>query len=129
MGKFLKECYIQKTNRFEALDVWEEIKMGKLLSIIYDEKKVHVEIKFGDKVLGILSDEDAKSLITFLDAGWNTFDKDGKNQPDLFIGKISKFEPNADENKRLEVAIFVNGPQELKTSEIGEEVNTQPTTT
>lgn len=66
MGMFFKECYIQKTNRFGALDVWDELGMGKTLSLKYDKKEENVEVLFEDKVLGVLSDEDAKSLITFL---------------------------------------------------------------
>lgn len=104
MDQFFKECYIQKTNRFEALEVWEELDMGKPLSIMYDEKKEHIEIKFDKKVLGVLSDEDEKWLKIFLDAGWNN-PEDDKSL--LFKGRISKFDSKADENKRLEVAIFV----------------------
>lgn len=112
MGMFFKECYIQKTNRFGALDVWDELGMGKTLSLKYDKKEENVEVLFEDKVLGVLSDEDAKSLITFFDAGWNN--SEGKLA--LFNGKISKFDRSADENKRLEVAIFVQSPEEMKVS-------------
>ena len=110
MGKFLKECFLQKTNQFDALDVWGKLGMGKSLSLRYDKKEINGEGLFGDKVLGVLSDEDAKSLKTYLDAGWNKTD----DKPALFYGKISKFDQKADENKRLEVAIFVQSPDNIE---------------
>ena len=40
MGKFLKECFLQKTNQYEALCVWEMIKnLGTVLAISFDEKE------------------------------------------------------------------------------------------
>lgn len=113
MGKFLKECNIEKTNRYEALAVWGELEMGKTLSLVYDKKEVNIEVRYKDKVLGILSNDDAKNLTVFLDAGWNRSGKDGFP---LLEGKICKFDPKADENKRLEVAVFVQGPNDLKIS-------------
>lgn len=113
MEQYLKVCYVQKTNRYGALDVWKELGMGDGLTFAYDKKGVNIEVKYKDITLGILSDEDAKTLKVFLDAGWNNPQVD---ESLLFKGKISKFDSNADENKRLEVAVFINGPQRTSNS-------------
>lgn len=37
---FLKECYIQGTNQYDALDVWNRIDIGSQLSLKYEDEKV-----------------------------------------------------------------------------------------
>ena len=43
MDKFIKECYLQKTNQYNALCVWSKIKkLGVELAISFDEKEENV---------------------------------------------------------------------------------------
>lgn len=120
MGKFIKECFLQKTNQFDALSVWEDLGMGKNVDLTYDEKKEKIIARLESdksKVIGVLSEEDSKSLKPFFEAGWNTFETENGNLPEivsklLFYGTISKFDEKADENKRISICIFVKDASE-----------------
>ena len=82
MGKFVKECYLQKTNQYDALCVWSKIKnlgVGLVLSLDDKEKNVIARLKSDPtKILGCISEEDSKSLIPYFEAGWNKYNKDDK---------------------------------------------------
>lgn len=108
MDKFLKECYLLKTNQFDALRLKKfcpaAIEIGSELRLEYEEQEPLVKDKvvaktLGDEgtIVGVLSDEDAKDLKNYLEMKW-------KN---LFLCRISKTDYNADENKRLSIAIFI----------------------
>lgn len=95
---FLKECYILGTNHYDALDCWEELKIGVSLDLKYEEGKIY--LYHSQYKIGYLSDEDAMGLIPYMKARiveiYNTCisykDKEGK----------------ADENTRLKVVIRIN---------------------
>jgi len=110
MDKFIKECYLQRTNQYDALSVWAEIKeLGAELAISFDEKEKNVIARLGSdpsKVIGVLSEEDSKSLKPYLEAGWNVYIKETIEKP-LFIGKVSRVDDKADENKRLSICVFI----------------------
>lgn len=110
---FLKECYLQKTNHYDALELlandtykkyielWKDIKL-KYGKIEEDDKEfvyAYVNVKGNDneKKIGILLEEDANLLKPYLQMDWG----------DLFECKICKYDENADENKRFGVAIYV----------------------
>lgn len=112
MGKFLKECFLQKTNQYDALSVWDEIKeLGVELAISFDEKERNVIARLmsdPSKVIGVISEEDSKSLKPYLEAGWNEYKKDEKViEKPLFVGSVSKVDDKADENKRLSICVFI----------------------
>lgn len=117
MNKFLKECFLQKTNQFEALRILNEdtelmrvLKLGSELTISFDKattesskKEVIAKTKTINKrmvgVIGVISDEDAQQIKPFLEQGWDK---------DLFECRVSKFDEKADdENKRISIAIFI----------------------
>ncbi len=117
MSKFLKECFLQKTNQFEALRILNEdtdlmrvLKLGSELTISYDnptpnssKKEVMAKTKTINErmagVVGIISDEDAQLIKPFLEQGWGD---------DLFECRVSKYDEKADdENKRISIAIFI----------------------
>ncbi len=112
MDKFINECYLQKTNQFDALDVWNKInKIGVKIALSLDNKGENVIARLNSdnsKIIGVISDEDSKTLKPFFEAGWNEYDKDTKkiNNP-LFVGSISKVDDKADENKRIGICVFV----------------------
>ena len=112
MGKFIKECYLQKTNQYDTLSVWDEIKeLGVELAISFDEKEENVIARLNSdlsKVIGVISEEDSKSLKPYLEAGWNEYKKGAKEiEKPLFVGKVSRVEEKADENKRLSICVFI----------------------
>lgn len=110
MDKFIKECYLQKTNQYDTLSVWDEIQeLGVELAISFDEKERNVIARLESdpsKVIGVISEEDSKSLKPYLEAGWNVYNKEIIEKP-LYIGKVSRVDDKADENKRLSICVFI----------------------
>ena len=111
---FLKECFLQKTNQYEALDVLSkdenDLKLGSSLFLCFDEKNdkekklvfAKTKVKDGniegeEKTIGILSEEDAKEIKPYLEVG----------RMDLYECRISRFDKDGDENKRFSIAIFI----------------------
>jgi len=110
---FLKECFLQKTNQYEALDVLfptnkkkrekdeNPLDLGSPLSLCFDKEEKMVfaisETKdYKGKKIGILSEEDAKDIKPYLEVG----------RTDLYECKISRFDKDGDENKRFSIAVF-----------------------
>lgn len=115
MGKFIKECFLQKTNQFDALDFWEEIKIiGTHFSLSFDQKEENVVARLisdNSKIIGVLSKEDSKQLEPFLKGGWNKYENGTVNNV-LFVGVVSKVDEKADENKKISICIFVKDASE-----------------
>lgn len=111
MGKFLKECYLQKTNQFDALEVLQNrnnLQMATQLQFRLDEgedgKKEVALCTISDnpadvKKIGVLNSDDSKDIINFLQSGWV-----GSS---LFECVICRFDDKADENKRISVVIKI----------------------
>jgi len=105
MGKFLKECFLQKTNQFDLLNVWKDIDVGVGLRFSRNERgDVIAKMKDSETLLGVLSKEDSLSIEPYFEAGW---DKDSEVEKSLYYGTISRFDKMADEDKRIRVAIFI----------------------
>lgn len=117
MSKFLKECFLQKTNQYDALKIMKDdtelmkvLRLGSELSITFDKPTAKSSVKqviaktislnpnmVG--VVGLISDEDAQNIKPFLEQGWDK---------DLFECRVSKFDEKADdENKRISIAVFI----------------------
>lgn len=104
---FLKECFLQKTNQYDALEVLSNDKnalnLGSELFLCFDEKFdkdkkiVFAKKKNTEKAIGALSEEDAKGFKPYLDV----------ERTDLYECRISKFDKDEDENKRFSIAIFI----------------------
>lgn len=120
-NKFFKECFLQDVYHYEALEVWEELKIGLKLSLEKDEdknKKVVLVYKKEDEkkdddkkenngkhIIGRLSDDDAKFIYDIIEAEHN----------DVFEGFVSfKSDETADENKRLKVVIKIKNKQKIQ---------------
>lgn len=110
MGIFLKECFLQKTNQFDALKVWDDLGIGVALFLTLDKNgNIVARINDTDMVtIGVLSIEDALSLKPYFDAGWNSAHVPEKI---LYSSIISRFDEKADENKRISISIFVENSQ------------------
>lgn len=111
MGKFLKECFLQKTNQFDALEVLENpgnLKVTTKLQLrldpgegVKDDVALYTITDNQDdaKKIGILSDDESKDIRIFLEAGWvNT---------SLFECVVCRYDDKADENKRISVVIKI----------------------
>lgn len=107
MDKFLKECFLQKTNQFNALEFLpDKLSIGTELFLGVDAKidpmKIPVVVKKDKsekpKIIGILSEEDSKDIKPYLEAEWTD---------DLFSCRISRYNADADENKRFSVVIHI----------------------
>lgn len=108
MERFLKECFLQKTNQFDALRLKKfcpaAIEIGSELKLEYEEldtaaKNKVVAKTLGEegKIVGILSDDDAKDIKHYLEMEWN----------EIFICRVSKNDFTMDENKRLSIVISI----------------------
>lgn len=97
---FLKECYILGTNHYDALDCWEELKIGVSLDLKYEEGKIYLYHSQYKNKIGYLSEVDAMGLIPYMKA----------DQADIYNSCISyqDKEGRADENTRLKVVIRIN---------------------
>lgn len=106
MGKFLKECFLQKTNQFDALKVWDKLGIGVDLFLTLDEKgNIIARTKDTEMItIGVLSKEDTLSMEPYFDAGWNSAPIP---ESILYSSIISRFDENAEENKRISISIFV----------------------
>lgn len=130
---FLKECFLQKTNQYEALDVLSkdenDLKLGSFLFLCFDEKKdkekklvfAKTKVKDGniegeEKTIGILSEEDAKEIKPYLEVG----------RMDLYECRISRFDMDGDENKRFSIAIFIVSKEHANQQQDRAEANPQP---
>ena len=130
---FLKECFLQKTNRYEALDVLSkdenDLKLGSFLFLCFDEEKdkekklvfAKTKVKDGniegeEKTIGILSEEDAKEIKPYLEVG----------RMDLYECRISRFDKDGDENKRFSIAIFIVSKEHANQQQDRVEANPQP---
>lgn len=116
--KFLKECFLQKTNQYDALDLLinskEALKLGSELVLDFKEveagkHKVVAKTKDGGKIVGILSEEDEKEVKPYLEVG----------RTDLFLCRISKYDEKGDENKRFSIAIFIKSKEEAEKRQSG----------
>lgn len=130
---FLKECFLQKTNQYEALDVLSkdenDLKLGSSLFLCFDEKNdkekklvfAKTKVKDGniegeEKTIGILSEEDAKEIKPYLEVG----------RMDLYECRISRFDKDGDENKRFSIAIFIVSKEHANQQQDRAEANPQP---
>lgn len=130
---FLKECFLQKTNQYEALDVLSkdenDLKLGSSLFLCFDEKNdkekklvfAKTKVKDGniegeEKTIGILSEEDAKEIKPYLEVG----------RMDLYECRISRFDKDGDENKRFSIAIFIVSKEHTNQQQDRAEANPQP---
>lgn len=130
---FLKECFLQKTNQYEALDVLSkdenDLKLGSSLFLCFDEKNdkekklvfAKTKVKDGnlegeEKTIGILSEEDAKEIKLYLEVG----------RMDLYECRISRFDKDGDENKRFSIAIFIVSKEHANQQQDRAEANPQP---
>lgn len=98
---FLKECYIQNTNHYSALDVWNRLKIGKSLNLKYIDDKVmlYINVAKSIKNIGFLSDEDAIDIKQYVKSGWGNM---------LYEARLSYIdESNSDESKRMKAVIYI----------------------
>lgn len=110
MGTFLKECFLQKTNQYDALKIWNKLDVSEKL-LLRENEKGDIVAKYKGKdnveyIVGVLSKEDAQSLIPYFAEGWNKGSGPDK-EDDLYSSIISRFDKNADENKRISICIFI----------------------
>lgn len=97
---FLKECYIQNTNHYSALDVWGSLKIGTSLHLKYEDDKVMFSLDDRNiNKIGFLSDEDAIDIKQYVKSGWENM---------LYEARLSYIdESNSDESKRMKAVIYI----------------------
>lgn len=106
MRTYYKECFIEDIYRFDALDVMEGLKIGDTVCLFYANEtpgyKERIMVKTSgneEKILGVLSVEDSKSMLPFFQNNW-------KN---LFSAQICFADKTkGSENNRIEIVIYIN---------------------
>lgn len=76
-----------------------------LLSVEEDKSGTYrnqVLVKFENKKLGVLSVEDSKKMLPFLQEGWL----------ELFSGKICSVHGQDDEKKRIKIVVYINNSKQ-----------------
>lgn len=101
MKKYFKECYLEKIFHYDALELWDELKIGKQLSLGFDDNKVILKYN-NENILGELNTDDSKFIIDLVKQGWQK----------AFVATISSIVEDASEDKRIKVVIYINeGPE------------------
>ena len=124
---FLKECNVKKTNQYDALDFLESFNLGTPL-YLFREPEDNKETVFlyyeendkdnkGDKnryhKIGIISEEDEDPIDKFLKASQKVTNIEEQDTDELlFECKVSSIDADADEDKRIKVAIFIKKSNE-----------------
>lgn len=99
---YYKECFLEDIYHFDALEVWDKLEIGKSVKLYLKEdgeysKNIKVELDENgpeNKLLGVLSEEDSKSMLLFFKSGWN----------ELFLGKIGLFDK---ENQKIKIVVYI----------------------
>ena len=68
MNTYYKECFVEQVYHYEALKIWQDLKTGDNLHLIYDDKHGKVVVKKDISCLGVLGEDDSKSILPFLKA-------------------------------------------------------------
>ena len=106
--KYFKECYLEKIYHYDALEVWDELKIGTQLSL-EDNGEIIILKDSKDHILGELNPDDSKFIIDLLKQGWNG----------VCGATISYLVENASENKSIKVVLYINeAPVEYKAPRI-----------
>ena len=97
---YLKECYLTSIYHYNALEVWDEIKVCSELNFEEaDENDKRAKLSFNGTVIGELTEEDSYIIVDVLK----------QNHTDVFIALVSykSGDDGIDEDKRLRVVIKV----------------------
>lgn len=111
MSVYYKECFLEQIYHFDALKVWKAIDIGLKVSFRFDDnnftygKNIKVVLFDNDSItLGILNEEDSKSMIPFLES----------KRTDVFIGDICFIDNSDSENKRIKIVIRILSKNDFK---------------
>ncbi len=100
-NKYFKECYLEKIFHYDALEVWDELKIGQHLSLGFDDNKVILKYS-NESILGELNTDDSKFIIDLVKQGWE----------EVFGVTISSIVEDASEDKRIKVVVYIKeGPE------------------
>lgn len=109
MGTYYKECFLEDIYHFDALDVLKDLEPGKVVELDYDESNAtyrnRILVRWSKnkesaetlKTLGVLSEEDSKSMLPFFKNDW------GK---EVFMGKIC-FVDKETEIQRIKIVVYI----------------------
>ena len=97
MDTYYKECYVEQVYHYNALKIWQDLKTGDNLDLIYDGNHGKVEVKKEGCCLGVLSEDDSKYILPFLKAGWT----------DVFLAQLCFKSENNSEDKRIKIVIYL----------------------
>lgn len=104
---FWKECFLTDIIQYDALSMWEKLKIGTELKLEFNTtlynrgKKCILANLFDDskglQKIGVLTEEDAKMVDQIISMGWE----------DVFSCRISQVDNEATNDQRIKVAIYI----------------------
>ena len=103
---FFKECFLTDIIKYDALAVWDDMKIGASMELVYEsipfneEKKcLFAYYKKGEQEhpIGCLSKDDSNMIEQLICMGWK----------DIFLCRISQVDNDATNDQRIKVAIYI----------------------
>lgn len=95
---FLKECNVENLLQYDALEVWNALKINSpvTLTALDGDKRIAIMTE-QNKALGTLSENDSASMLLYVQMGY----------ADIFSCKISYKSDQMSENLKLKVVIKI----------------------
>lgn len=97
MSTYYKECFVEQVYHYDALQNWETLTPGDVVKFEYDDSLNKVKVNKEAICIGVLSDDDSKSMLPFLKAGWEN----------VFSGKFCLKSDADAEDKRIKIVIYI----------------------
>ena len=99
---FFKECFLTDIIKYDALLVWNDLKIGVKLELkcdssLFDSGKKCIFAYLDGKKIGVLTEEDAKMVDQIMSMGWE----------DVFSCRISQVDNEATNDQRIKVSIYI----------------------
>lgn len=100
---FLKECYLLNTNKYDLLFIEDRDIKKDDINLTYEDKKV-LAVLGSDYTIGEVPKEEAVVICELLKMNWE----------ECFTCRVANFDVNANENRRVSIAIFVKEKKKEK---------------
>lgn len=95
---FIKEFYVVKILERNGFSVWNKLKIGKKVNLIYDRADPKtIFVQFKHFLFGELPEQESEIIRNFLEQGWE----------DAFEARICKRDEKALYDQRISIAVYI----------------------
>ncbi len=100
---FFKECFLTDIIKYDALLVWNDLKIGVKLELkcdssLFDSGKKCIFAYLDGKKIGVLTEEDSSTIAPIVKVGWKK----------VFLCLVSQIDEQAVADQRIKVAIYIS---------------------